>query len=151
MNVSYTRELDTNNSSVVDRVLFDSRSETLYLVFQNGTVVSREVAPLMEYGLDNLINYFEGSWGRAWNGKLRYLNGENLMTDVNFVARPSAQVAAENEPDDNNYLLLLTVSLPRDVALEAFAHFMALEADLREDYGDFYSNISISNTPEETE
>lgn len=154
MNVFYTRELDTHDSAVVKRVLFDANTNDLYLVFHNGTVVVRTFTTFAADGLDNYIETFNGSWGRAWNSNLKHLSGENLGSHVSFTKRvsvPVAEPATEEVAESDLYMVSLSALLPREVALKVMNALLPIEKALHDNYGDFYSTISISTTPEETE
>lgn len=90
--VVYDHAPDVSESSVMHAVYWNNETKVLYLVFNNGTVSSRQLPPgFQSRHLDAVY-----SWGSWWNNYLKELPGaERVENGANFVHR---EQAPEPEP-----------------------------------------------------
>lgn len=90
--VQFTDVIDMTDSSAFSQGFFDRDTGRVYLVFNNGSTVGRNVGKTFDLAK-------VGSWGRYWANTLRWLPNENPADNATFEQRPEAQTAAEPEPE----------------------------------------------------
>lgn len=119
MNIKYTDYIDMSNSEVFDFGFFDKETGNIYLVFNNGTTVSRHVGSIDPSTVE--------SWGRYWHDTLRWVSGENLGTGNTFehsAAEPETDdgpVATGFAGDGERNLLTVQVDFNRDELVEVLS------------------------------
>lgn len=139
MNIPYTDYIDMSNSEVFDHGFLDKDTGQVYLVFNNGTTVSRYVGSIDPSIVE--------SWGRYWHGTLRWASGENLGTGNTFEARAAdleiddGPAATEFVGDGERSLLTVQVTFNRDDVVEVLNGLTVNLSDLTTSAIDGLSNL----------